>query len=692
MSQFRAQRSLLVVLWLLALAATAAAEEFPAPSVATQAPSEQLQAETRALAYYHYALGHLYEELAGATQTGQSDYLQRAIEEYKQALKYDPDSTLLTVHLAEAYRRSGRIREAVLEAQGVLKNDPENLPARRLLARIYLQTLGELQPEASSKRTLQLAIEQYEVIARLAPHDFDSLLALARLYRMNNQMDKAEETLKTILEAEPRSEDALTQLAMLYSDQGEYEKAIALLRQVTDQAPTSELLTTLASAYQRAGDLTNAIATYRRALTEDPENAAARRQLAQALLEADRYDEAIQEYQALVAAAPNDFLAHLRLSQLYRHRRRFDQASEHLARARALAPDNLEVSFNQALLYEAQGEFGQAVEVLSDMVASMTRASGDYDEQERRTRAILLEHLGSLHRQMENFDAAVETYELLRALGEEEAVRASHNIIESLRQARRLDAAIARARQAVEQFSEIAAFKLQLAALFGDRGDLAPAVELVRALLTNTSSDREAYLALAQIYERNKRYGEAETAVAEAEKLAENDAQREYVFFLRGAIYERQKKYDLAEQQFRRVLAMNPKSAITLNYLGYMLADRGVRLEESVELVKQALEIEPYNGAYLDSLGWAYYQQGKLDLAEEYLLQAVARVQRDPTVHDHLGDLYHKLQRAELAQKHWERSLAEWKAVPKTEFDPEAFAKVEAKLRALKNRSATRKQ
>jgi len=685
LNRFEPYAAALLVLW---LSVTAAAQDFSAREVA----AEELQVERRALAYYHYALGHMYQDMAGLTRAGQSDYLQRAIAEYKSALEFDPDSTLLTVRLAEVYQRSGRTREAVLEAQAVLKDDPDNLLARRLLARIYLQTLGELQPQASSKRTLQLAIEQYEAIARLAPHDLESRLALARLYRMDNQMDKAEETLKTILAAEPRSEDALTQLAMLYSDQGQYEKAIALLRQVTEQAPTSELLSTLAFAYQRAGDLDKAIATYRRALAEDPGNTELRHRLAQLLLEAERYDEAIQEYQLLIAANPDDFLAHLRLSQLFRHLRRFSEAAEHLSRARALAPDNLEVGFNQALLYEAQGEFAQAVEVLSDMVASVTRARGGYDEQEQRTRAILLEHLGELHRQMENFDAAVETFELMLELGEEEAARASQHIIETLRQARSLEQAIARARQAVEQFPEITTFKLQLAALLGERGDLEPAVELARGLLSNTPSDREAYLTLAQIYERNKRYGEAEAAVAEAEKLSENDIEREYVHFLRGAIYERQKKYDLAEQEFHRVLELNPKSAITLNYLGYMLADRGVRLDESVELVKQALESEPYNGAYLDSLGWAYYQQGKLELAEEYLLKAVERVQRDPTVHDHLGDLYHKLQRADLAQKHWERSLAEWKAVPKTEFDPEAFAKVEAKLRALKNRPATRKK
>ena len=78
--------------------------------------------------------------------------------------------------------------------------------------------------------------------------------------------------------------------------------------------------------------------------------------------------------------------------------------------------------------------------------------------------------------------------------------------------------------------------------------------------------------------------------------------------FLLGAIFERQKKFDQAEEEFRKVLDANPRNASTLNYYGYMLADRGIRLEEATDLIKRALADDPSNAAYQDSLGWAYYQ------------------------------------------------------------------------------------
>ncbi|MBI4461842.1 MAG: tetratricopeptide repeat protein [Acidobacteria bacterium] len=643
-------------------------------------PAVEQETQRRAQAYYHYSLGHLYEEMAGAT--GRTDYLERAIQEFKQALTYDPDSTLLTVRLAEAYRRAGRIRDAVLEAEAVVKADPKNLPARRLLARIYLQTLGELQPGQANRRTLELAIEQYEAIVGLAPDDLESRLFLARLYRLNSQPDKAEATLKEVLASEPRSEQVLAALAQLYTEQGQYERAIELLREATDQEPSSELLATLAYAYEQGGDSDNAIAAYRRALEQDSGNSEIRQRLAQALLDAARYDEALSEYQTLIRQNPEDFQTYLRLSQIHRHRGDFEQAGAYLDRAEEISPDNLEIGFNRALLYEAGGKFAEAVETLTDLVASVTRTDGQND----RARALLLEQLGMLHRRLENFDAAVQSFELLLELDDEHAARAYTQIIETLRQSHDLNAAIARARQARERFPEISGFRLQLATLLGEHGDLAEAEQLARAALDGQPEDREVYLALAQIYERNKRYQDAEQVVDAAQRLSASPAELEYVHFLRGAIYERQKKHDLAEQEFRQVLEMNPRNALALNYLGYMFADQGVQLDESVALVKRALDIDPYNGAYLDSLGWAYYRQEKLDLAEEYLRRAVERVRRDPTVHDHLGDLYEKLGRLDLARHHWERSLAEWKRVPKTEFDTEAYGQVEAKLRALRAR------
>ncbi len=98
---------------------------------------------------------------------------------------------------------------------------------------------------------------------------------------------------------------------------------------------------------------------------------------------------------------------------------------------------------------------------------------------------------------------------------------------------------------------------------------------------------------------------------------------------------------------------------MALNYLGYMLADRGTRLDESLGYIRRAVALDPNNGAYLDSLGWAYYKMGNYDLAEENLRRASERIGNDPTVHDHLGELYQKTGRLKFAATNWERR---WKS------------------------------
>jgi len=160
------------------------------------------------------------------------------------------------------------------------------------------------------------------------------------------------------------------------------------------------------------------------------------------------------------------------------------------------------------------------------------------------------------------------------------------------------------------------------------------------------------------------------------------------VHFSRGAMYERTKKYDSAETEFRKVLDLNPDSASTLNYLGYMLADRGVKLEEASQMIKKALDQEPDNGAFLDSMGWVHYRLGNLGEAESMLIKAVEKTGEDPTVHDHLGDVYFKLGKTKEAISQWQLSVKEFQAGTQAEADPDELAKVTRKLDAARVRLA----
>ncbi len=177
-------------------------------------------------------------------------------------------------------------------------------------------------------------------------------------------------------------------------------------------------------------------------------------------------------------------------------------------------------------------------------------------------------------------------------------------------------------------------------------------------------------LALTQIYTRLKRWPDASAALDSAAAVSVKPEEKLYVYFLRGVLADRQKHYDEAETEFHKALAIDPQNATILNYLGYMLADRGVKLPEALTMIQKAVELDPQNGAYLDSLGWVYFKSGQYGLAEENLHKAIERMSTDPTVHDHLGEVYEKTGKLKQAVAQWERSMTEYARSLPADADP----------------------
>jgi Flp pilus assembly protein TadD len=264
-------------------------------------------------------------------------------------------------------------------------------------------------------------------------------------------------------------------------------------------------------------------------------------------------------------------------------------------------------------------------------------------------------------------------------------------IIDTYRDARDVTKALDAAHKALDAYPKDRSLRVAQALLYGENAQTDQAASQLHDLLDNSAADFEIHLNLAQVYEQGKRWTDAEQSIRTAEKIVPDSSGKEMTGFLLGAIFERQKKFDQAEEQFRKVLELNPRNASTLNYYGYMLADRGVRLEEATDMVRRALSEEPNNPAYLDSLGWAYFKQNKLSEAEELLRKAATRQSHDPTILSHLGDLYAKMGKDNLAEAQWQQSLDEWHRVLPAEFEPAKMAEVEQKISALKRRLAQQK-
>jgi tetratricopeptide (TPR) repeat protein len=652
-----------------------------------QAPPSSAKTTDRSQAYYHYTLAHMYEELVSIYQS--TEFANKAVEEYKLAIQNDPDSEYLNSGLAELYAKTGRIRDAVEEAQDLIKRDPDNLEARKLLGRIYLRGLGDLQSGAQSEEVLKRAIEQYEQIARLEPKNPDNHILLGRLYRVANNMPKAEAEFKTAVALQPGpdgkySEEAVTLLAYLYNDEGDPAKAVEVLNAVPEADRTSKLYSALGFTYEQEHKYKEAVTAYRAAVDQDKDNLEATRGLAQNLLNDNQPEAALDQYKAIVDADPHDAQSYLHMAEIYRKTGAFDKAIDALKKADSEVQDSLEVPYNMAVIYEAQGKYEEAAKALEDLIKKTDKADGKYSASEKNNRSVFFERLGSVYRDENKTQFAVDTFRRMLDLGDDSAQRGYQQIIETYQNARDWKDATAAAQEAVNRLPKDRNLKLVLAAQLADSGEPDAALAQAKSLLKGNAEDRDIYIALAQMNARLKRWPEAEESIKKAQDLSTKPDDRAYVDFILASMYERQKKYDEAEDTFKHVIAVDPNNAVALNYLGYMLADRGVRLDEAMGYIKRAVQLDPQNGAYLDSLGWAYLKMGNYDMAEENLRKALERVNNDPTVLDHMGDLFQKTDRLKLAAGYWERALQEWNKTVSAEVDQTDVAKVQKKLDAAR--------
>src|SRR5271154_6748699 len=459
----------------LLLFACSAFSQNPAPSTP---PSSTAKAD-KAAAYYNYSLGHLYSELASA-YGNRGDYFNKAVESYKAALKADPDATFIAEELSDLYIQSGRLREAVVEAEDQLKQNPNDLNARRLLARIYTRLIGDTQNRVD-ENMLKKAIEQWGKITEGDPKDIDSWLMLGRLDKIAQNSTDALKAYKKALEVDPDNEDALTGLAMVYTDLGDNKAAADLLRKVADKNPSPHSLVNLAGVYEQLKDYSLAAEMLRRALDQQPGNTDLKRPLAEDLLLSDQLDDALKLYRESIAEDPKDEHSLLRMSQIYRQKRDFAKAREAADKAKEIAPDDLEVQFNDVNLLEAEGKIPDAIKTLKSILDATTKKS--YSASDKSSRSVLLQSLAELDRSVAQYSAAVDVFHQLAELDPDSGARIEAEIIETYREAKEYPKAEGEGETAAKKYPNDRYVTTARASVLSDLGKTDQALAETRKLL-----------------------------------------------------------------------------------------------------------------------------------------------------------------------------------------------------------------
>ena len=613
-------------------------------------------------AYAQFLLGHHLE---------QTDDDAGAIVAYKKAMELDAASAEIPGELAGLYLRQNKVQEAMTLAEQALKIAPGNREGNRVLG-IINAALSETNRSGDNAAQ---AIKYLEAsIAGLGTEADPNVRAtLARMYVATGQYDKAIPVLMTLVDEQPGWQDGPLLLAEAYSAAGRNRDAIAWLEEHTQGDP--RLLPTLGEFYERERRWKDAAEVYGRAVQQAPRSTELRARYASALVNSGGRENLMKArdlLKDLSSPRPGEQARLLYLLSQTERRLGDSEAAEATAR-RVIAQYSKSpwgyYALSEAL--ESRGDFQGVVNEIASVVAPFAGKPADpsFDV------GLLLPHLGFAYQELGQHDKAVATFEDAHRLAPKDPAVAAY-LADAQIAAKKYGAALDVTKAAlVDSPNDLRLIRLQAQAL-RHTGKTDQGAAILEEAVHKHGDDPAAYIALAQFYADVERGGQAIRVLQDAQTKFPAD---NTIAFELGATFDRQKRFSDAEAAFKLLISRDPQNAPALNYLGYMLAERGERLEESVDYVKKALDIEPNNGSYLDSLGWAYFKADKLDLAEGNLKRAADQLTTNSVVQNHYGDVLLKLGRYDDAIAAFNRALS-------GDGDSIDRADIEKKVRAAKQK------
>ena len=602
--------------------------------LAASAPAGE-QVDSRADAYYLYCLGRMYE------MQGQSE---ASLTQYRFAVEKDPEAAYLHLAIAELHAKSDRVEEAMSSAQTALELDSDLAGAHRLLGKIYFSMF---QAQNESAR-LDQSVEEFQETVRLEPWDVETRQRLAELYLGRGEIEKAGVELEALIKQAPDAYYAMYRLGQIRAESGDARAAAELYRQAIETEPRHQASRLeLGRVYSELGDYERSEKVYREALELAPEDGRIRVRLAYTLAANGDLDAAAGQFERVLENEPDYLEALLGLARVRQGLKELDVAEALFEKALELKPDLVQAKEYLAGVHQEKREFNEASDVLESLLAMPE------DAYPSTQRAQFWAQLGFVRQEVGDHTGAVEALGKARALSPEDP-RFEAAFVQVLFVADRVDEAETAYREAIRRFPESDGLNVLGAQIDFEQGQKQEALERLLGMARLEPENPTLTSAVVDLFQRERRFADGEAFLLE---MMGKTGESELLLFQLGAMLERQKKYDEAEVAFKKVLEMNPGNSAAINYLGYMLAERGIRLEESLDYIQRAVALDPYNGAYLDSLGWVYYKLGKLDLAEENIVKAIGRLRTTGVVYDHLGDVYDRKGMRDDAIRSWRKAL-----------------------------------
>lgn len=588
-----------------------------------------------------------------------------ALQRLDKLTKKNPDNPVLHFERAMILLDASRGGEAEAELRKSVQLQPNFYDAERILGRLLLDRAG------NDRGKVEDALTHLQAAFKLYPDDLVTGMAVSQIYLSTGRNAEAEKVLATMLERAPDQRALNFTYAQVLTKLGRGDESRKYLERAVEVDPTfGNAVMQLVDIYQKSSEFERAAEVLAPLIADDPANMDLQRQQAFYWLRAGQAEKARAAFKTLVDADPKDSRALYYLAEALNDLDRYEESDKIYRQLLEKTPDDADILASFGLSQMGQKKLDDAAKTFETLLKQTDVPEG--------LKVLAKTQLAYVALQRGQFNAAIEGARPLFVFGDRVNAQAINIALEAMRKQKHYTEAVALLQPLVDKFASdpyVNARYVEMLARAGekDKARLAASTQ-VKFGVKNAIASAEAFVAAEQ-------FDNATAVIRDALRTKPDELDLQFEL---GSIAERAGDKPGAEKAFLALLEKHPDNAQALNYLGYMWAELGTNLDRAAEMLNRAVDQEPRNGAFIDSLGWVYFRQGKLDLAEKYLTDATNLMPRDATIKEHLADVV-----AKRGDAH--RALALYRAAATLDPDSKEIEKLRSKIAELEKQQQAQK-
>jgi len=553
-----------------------------------------------------------------------------------------------------AERGSEADLEEVITASSIaVKLSPNSLRPHHLLAMAYTEKSGLGDGKTDAQFT-EKAIMAWSEVGRIDTRNAEAFAFLSIFYERTFKKNEQIESLKKWLGAANPIDSRFYQQ----------------INQTRESLSPDNASLKLGKALIEAGRTEEAVEFLNRAITADPENEVAVELLKEAIMFGDFSNSAgvIQSLRQASFANPKNTALVLLLADLQIKDGKNEDALKTLLAAMEKVPADQEsaaadLQVKLGEIYLESENYIEAVKAFNTALKLRKLETSIVTEEERIFVMSVYEKIVQSYQNAEQFTEAKNAIDKAKSLLGKEDIFADQLLIDFYRETGKRAEALKVIREIRSRNKDDYGFLRLEATVLTELDRVDEAVALIKPLINQKSTanfpqfdDFTNYVFISTLYNEAKRGKEAVQAANQAITAAKSEEEKQIGKIVLASAQQISGNFPAAEATLRTLLKQTPGNPMALNNLGYFLLERNVKLTEALSLIQQAIKIDPNNPSYLDSLGWAYFKLGNLEEAEKNLRNA-ARLMPSATILEHLGDVYQKQNKIQLAKSTWRKAL-----------------------------------